>query len=54
MTTILPGVGESCHNQRVDTVEPKFLEGACQQSRIYKTALAGNMGTAVPVPIFAK
>lgn len=54
MTTILPGVGESSHNQRVDTVEPKFLEGARRQSRIYKTALAGNMGTDVPTPIFAK
>ena len=53
-TTIRPGVGEPCHIQRVDTVEPKFLEGACRQLRIYKISHAGNMGTGAPVPISAK
>ena len=53
-TTTRPGVGESRHTQRVDTVEPKFLEGACRQSRIYKVSHAENMGTGALAPIFAK
>ena len=53
-TAIHPGVGESCHVQRVDTVEPKFLEGACRQLEIYRMAFAGNTGTGTWAPISAK